>query len=451
MKKTLLLLRLLAVLVSMPTTAQSHSDMLERALSSVVTVAVYKTTPLKRTLGTRGDSENAGNTAYEQNLDLTGAVSSGSGFVVERNGKHYVVTNAHVVDAVADAPGSLYVFSISRKKYEVSVVGGDTFYDFALLEFTTKPGREITSIKFRTTEPRIGETVFAIGNPLGEYPYTVSDGIISAKNRVRGGITGKYGFIQSTATTIWGNSGGPLVDTRGEVVGINSQIAFAEMEQAMIWQPQINFALESAISRRLLNDMLTNNGRVRRAYLGLELVQEYNITAYRDDAPEYHLKDALPVVSGIIAGAPAAALSARTGHQVTAVNGVTVRNLEEALGEFEKLAPNSTVRLALQKGATKEEVAFTTGTLDPSRLSALARYVMEEKQSIRLQEDAGGVYGTMTNGMARRSRGGSAAGSIPAGRLQIIAAGVYAESDPTLWHVGTLGDLGAVLRCASWG
>ncbi|MDX5320203.1 MAG: trypsin-like peptidase domain-containing protein, partial [Bacteroidota bacterium] len=250
--------------------AQHAPDMLEKAISSVVTVAVYKTEDVKQALGYRGISDKA----YEKVLDLSDSKSSGSGFVIERNGKKYVITNAHVIEHASTDADALYVYSIDRTKYQVKVVGGDSFYDLAVLEFITPPGKEIEVIDFRKEDARIGEQVYAIGNPLGEYPYTVTDGIISAKNRVRGGITGKFGFLQSTATVIWGNSGGPLVDAQGKVLGINSQIAFAKRGGTQIWQPQINFALEAEISNRLINDILSNNGLVKRAWLGLEVVQQ---------------------------------------------------------------------------------------------------------------------------------------------------------------------------------
>jgi S1-C subfamily serine protease len=145
--------------------------------------------------------------------------------VTLKNGTKYVITNAHVIENALDEEGSIYVYSINRTKYEVKVLGGDSFYDIAVLEFVDTPGPEITTVKFKTEEPRLGEPVYAIGNPLGEYPYSVTDGIISAKNRVRGCYTGKFGFLQTTATVIWGNSSGPLVDAKGDVAGINSQIS----------------------------------------------------------------------------------------------------------------------------------------------------------------------------------------------------------------------------------
>ena len=250
---------------------KSIPDMLENTLKGIVTVAIYKTDFAKKPLGFRGAPSDL---AYSKVLDLSGAKESGSGFIVEYNNKYYVITNAHVVENAASQDGSIYVYTISYKKHAAKIVGGDTFYDLAVLEFTEPvPDGEIEALKFKPEEARLGDQVFAIGNPLGDYPFSVSDGIISAKNRIRGGITGRFGFLQTTATIIWGNSGGPLVDINGNVAGINSQIAFADRDNSSIWQPQINFALEANIAQRLIHDILDNNGLVKRAYLALRLLR----------------------------------------------------------------------------------------------------------------------------------------------------------------------------------
>ncbi|MFA5196616.1 MAG: trypsin-like peptidase domain-containing protein, partial [Bacteroidales bacterium] len=198
MKKTLLLavVLLFSFTQAISQTQPTLSDILENVLSSVVTVSVERTEDTKQLLGFRGSEAE---TAYEKILDLSNSKGSGSGFIIEKNGKKYVITNAHVIENASELAGSIYIYSINRKKYEAKVVGGDSFYDIAVLEFITPPGTEVSTVYFSAKNPRIGEKVFALGNPLGEYPYSVSDGIISAKNRIRSGLTGKFGFLQSTA------------------------------------------------------------------------------------------------------------------------------------------------------------------------------------------------------------------------------------------------------------
>jgi S1-C subfamily serine protease len=355
---------------------QTPSDMLENVLSSVVTVGVHKTDFAKKMLGFRGAALSE--VAYEKALDLAGVVTSGSGFVIDKNGKKYVITNAHVVENALDEEGAIYIYSINRKKYAARVLGGDSFYDIAVLEFIDTPGPEITTVKFKVEEPRLGETVYAIGNPLGEYPYSVSNGIISAKNRVRGSYTGKFGFLQTTATVIWGNSGGPLVDSKGFVAGINSQIAFAPTpDGGQIWQSQINFALEAKLSERLVNDIIANDGRVLRAYLGLEFGQNYKYES--DWFGNWYLAgaDSLPTLTGVLPDAPSySTLNPYTGSQVIKVNGVDVRNTEEILGELEKVKSGSTVNLTLISDGVVRNVTSASKLLTSTELESIGKYVL---------------------------------------------------------------------------
>ena len=332
-------------------------------------------------MGFRGEPSDM---AYSKVLDLTGAKESGSGFIINYNKKNYIITNAHVVQNASSQNGSIYVFTISYKKYAAKIVGGDTFYDLAVLEFTDDvPETEITPLKFETEETRLGEQVYAIGNPLGDYPFSVSDGIISAKNRIRGGITGKFGFLQTTATIIWGNSGGPLVDINGNVAGINSQIAFAEMDNTSIWQPQINFALEAGIAQRLIHDILNNNGLIKRAYFGVEIAQnemDENNAEAAQQMQSNNLPGNLPIIKDVIPKGPAdGILNEYKNAVVLAVNDEEVRNVQEALGAFEKINPGETVTIKLSKANQISNVKITAGTSNAQTNAAIANYAMSSK------------------------------------------------------------------------
>jgi len=452
MKKIILYSLVSLVFLATNSQGQNIPDMLENAIGAVVTVGVHKTDVVKRQLGFRGES--APDMAYEEALNLAEVASSGSGFIIEKNGKLYVVTNAHVVENASADPGSIYVYTVNRSQYEVKVVGGDSFYDIAVLEFVDKPGGEISTIKFRSTEARIGEKVYAIGNPLGEYPYTVTDGIISAKNRVRGGMTGKFGFLQTTATLIWGNSGGPLVDEHGKVVGVNSQIAFADTpDGGQILQSQINFALEAELSERLIDDILAYDGRVRRAYLGIELSQKYE---YSYDGYDYSLisEDELPVISGIIPGSPAyASLADKLGYQVKEINGTEVRNVEEALGELEKVKPGITVKMTLDYYGAESVVSINTTELKTTELENIAKYILNQNTDIEVDYNHPQVAFNMkesnyyyhekeTNEIKKfeMSRGG------PGAQFYILAAGIKTDDGESMWLVEDLKDMGAALR-----
>jgi len=430
---------------------QSIPDILEESLSSVVTVGVFKTDYAKHSLGFRGES--APEMAYKEALDLAGVSGSGSGFIIKKNGKLYIITNAHVVENASDEEGSIYIYTINRDKYEVKLIGGDSFYDVAVLEFIDNPGSEISSIKFRDNDIRIGEKVFAIGNPLGEYPYTVTDGIISAKNRTRGGMTGKFGFLQTTATIIWGNSGGPLVDKNGEVAGINSQIAFANTPDGdQILQSQINFALEAGISNRIVDDIINNDGRVKRAFIGLEMSQRYGYENVGGDNYDLVKLDDLPVLSGVIPGSPASSsLSDKIDWEVESVNGKQVRNIEEALGEFEKIVPGSSISLSLKNDTQSSRVSFTTSELKAKELEHIAQYVLNQNKDIVVDYNHPQVKFNMQQSnfyqlsekeqyrykMTNKNKQDS---------YYVLAAGIYADNTKSMWIIENLTDMGAALK-----
>lgn len=459
-------IKLMAMLIAFTFTLTSlkaqkgDPDMLENAIGAVVTVAVYKTEKDNQALGFRGE-DNA-DKAYEQILDLGSRRSSGSGFVVEKNGKKYVLTNAHVVESASEKAKSLYVFSIDRTKYEVKIVGGDTYFDFAVLEFVTPPGKEIEAIKFAKKSPRLGEKVFAIGNPLGEYPYTVTDGIISAKNRVRNGITGKFGFLQSTATVIWGNSGGPLINQNGQVVGMNSQIAFASRGKNQIWQPQINFALENEICERLFDDVVSNDGLIRRAYIGLHVTQAYDYEEWMSwfGGSPWVRRDTLPVIKKIIPGSPAAtALAGKEGAQIYSINGVTVRNNSEVLGEFENVKPGSTLKMTIVTKKGKENVSIKTSPISPRSLEMVAISVLEGSKKYKLlKNDNGSVSirkaGSTDNSLSsQKSQSGVSKGGIKQiddlksnTNYRIVSAGLQLKNYTAKYRIKKLSDVGAALR-----
>jgi S1-C subfamily serine protease len=438
---------------------QTISDVIENALGAVVTVAVYKTDFSKKPLGFRGESF-ASAEAYAKALDLSGAQSSGSGFVVTKNGKKYVITNAHVIESASSESGSLYIFTVSRKKYEVKVLGGDSFYDFAVLEFVDAPGTEISSLQFSDIEPRIGMKVYAIGNPLGEYPYSVTDGIISAKNRVRGGATGKFGFIQSTATVIWGNSGGPLINESGKVVGINSQIAFAETpDNDYIWQSQINFALESAISERLFNDIITNNGVVKRAFFGLMLSQKTGQT-YDEYGNYIEVADELPLIDGALRNSlDYQVIESYKGAQVIAVNSASVRNLQEAMGEFEKVTPGASITLKLRMNGNEVSVPiksrlFTSQDHEQIAIDFISNTEVfdidrDHPQVVLVQRSTKGYYLRDGNKELKKMNQLKSTNDLDENKSIVLAAGIFSEDDNNLWKTETLRDFGSAIRINS--
>jgi serine protease Do len=178
--------------------------------------------------------------------------SVGSGVVIDRKG--HILTNHHVVK---DANVIEVLFADKNKtKVKAKVIGTDVQTDLALLEVDKIAGQPLDMGD--SDKLRVGDVVIAIGNPFG-YAHTVTSGIISATGRVIG--TGPYdNFLQTDAAIHPGNSGGPLIDLRSRVIGINSAVS-AE-------GPGIGFALPINMAKRVMGDLLAF-GKVRRPWLGI--------------------------------------------------------------------------------------------------------------------------------------------------------------------------------------
>lgn len=179
----------------------------------------------------------------------------GSGFIISADG--YILTNHHVV---GDAD-EITVTTIDGKKYKARRIGTDPKSDIAVIKVKGK--KELPFLEFGdSSKLNVGEWVIAIGNPFG-LTRTVSVGVVSAKGRSGMGITDYEDFIQTDAAINRGNSGGPLLNTRGKVIGMNTAI-FSQTGGNM----GIGFAIPANMVRKIMAQLI-KNGKVVRGYLGI--------------------------------------------------------------------------------------------------------------------------------------------------------------------------------------
>lgn len=358
---------------------------LERALSGVVTVAVLDVSGEDQVLGYAGAARSYADIAYEESLDMSAAFSNGSGFVIEYQGAYYILTNVHVIDAASGEPGSIMAYSITREQYPMKVVGGDSFYDLALLAFDGKePGEELQPLSFSRQEAELAQKAYSIGNPLGQYPYTITEGIISGKNRLFfRPTTGRFGFLQHTATLIWGNSGGPLVDEKGEVIGVNTWIHTRNDQGQNYLFSQLNFALEGQLAQKLFREMMENEGRVKRAFLGVVFSSSKGLLG----GPE-----SPPVIHSLIEGSPAAeVLKERIGYTVTGLNSQPVKTLQDIVRTLEASDPGQDITLELKKGIISPEEKLKAGELTGANLEKIAHHFFKTFTDYGLEEKSQGV------------------------------------------------------------
>ncbi len=184
------------------------------------------------------------------------ASSLGSGFIIKEDG--IVITNNHVIANAEDI-----LIRIGDKEYSAEVIGADPYMDLAVLKMKTK--EKFKPVSFGdSTKARVGDWVVAIGNPFG-LGGTVTSGIISARNR-QIGLTRYEDFIQTDASINQGNSGGPLFNLKGEVIGVNTAI-IAPGQSGSIG---IGFAIPSNAASNVI-DQLIKFGETKRGWLGVRI------------------------------------------------------------------------------------------------------------------------------------------------------------------------------------
>lgn len=407
--------------------------MLERSLPAVVTVAVETDQRQADAFGFGGGDESAraaAAAAYARALDLSPYVGSGSGFVVEREGRKYVVTNSHVIDMAGD--GRIDVFSVTRERYPMRLVGADSYRDVAVLEFTGSPGPEVGTVRIHEeNDLRIGTPVYAVGNPLGEFPYSVTSGIISGLNRTLDGFAAREGYLQTDATLIWGNSGGPLIGPAGDVVGLNSRIHLLR-QLGGVPAPQINFSLAGPHLARIVDELI-EHGRVQRPYLGLVLMGTAGAGSGN------------VAVNTVLDDTPAAGAlgDQREGDAIRSINGEPVASLEEVAAVFENVRPGQSVTLEFADGGT---ASIPTERLSSQRMEELGQRLLASLFGTRATEDAGGLYVTSgPSGRPARVRILGDGTTLPKPGDRVTLGGFIGE-DSQVWRVNSLHDLAVTAR-----
>src|SRR5579862_2087973 len=231
-------------------------------------------------------------------------ISAGSGVVIDKEG--YLLTNEHVIH---DAKQIAVRFGTETNEYEATVVASNAKIDVALLKLKGRPGEKFHAIKFaRDNDLLLGETVIAMGNPLG-LGGTVTRGILSAKNRVawREGEQVTYrNWLQTDAPINHGNSGGPLVNLKGELIGINAQVVNQDVNGEPV--QGIGFAIPIRLVEEALSDIPT------------EFVKSYWFGA-RVKVGTYPL-----VIASVQPDSPAGRAGLKVGDVIMQVNGKVPRN-----------------------------------------------------------------------------------------------------------------------------
>lgn len=267
----------------------------------------------------------------------------GSGFIVTADG--YILTNSHMVE---DA-NKISVQLPDGREFAAKKIGSDPSTDIALIKIESKELPYLTLAD--STQVEIGEWVVAIGNPLG-LQATVTAGVISAKGRSDLDITLVEEFFQTDAAINKGNSGGPLVNLKGDVVGMNTAIV-SNTGGYM----GISFAISSNLLKEVMNELLTT-GKLDRGFLGVALQPIDNdlALALGLDKP----KGAL--IADVLPNGPADKAGLKSGDVITKVNGIEIETAGVLKKSISLMRPGQKVALTILRSGKPIELEATIGS-----------------------------------------------------------------------------------------
>jgi serine protease DegQ len=268
--------------------------------------------------------------------------SLGSGVIVSADG--YILTNYHVIEGADEIEVGL----ADGRKAAASIVGTDPETDLAVIRI--KANKLPVIVLGDPTEARVGDVVLAIGNPFG-VGQTVTLGIISALGRNNLHINHFENFIQTDAAINFGNSGGALVDTRGNLLGINSAI-YSQTGGSV----GIGFAIPVSTAKTVL-DSIVKHGQVVRGWIGIE---SQDITPELSDS--FGLgRDSGAIIAGVVRGGPADRAGIRPGDILLSVDGKKVGSTNDMLNLIADLPPGGKSRMTVMRKNHQATLDVTVG------------------------------------------------------------------------------------------
>jgi serine protease Do len=317
-------------------------------------------------------------------------MGSGSGVILTRDG--FIVTNNHVIDNATE----IKVILNDKRSYVAKLVGKDPNTDIALLKINAT---DLPFLPFGNSDNlKVGQWVLAIGNPFN-LTSTVTAGIVSAKARNIQIIQDSYAiesFIQTDAAVNPGNSGGALVNLKGELVGINTAIASRTGSYS-----GYSFAIPSTIAKKIVTDLI-EFGDVQRAILGVS-------TKELDDkiAQENGIKEMKGVfVDGVYEGSAAEQAGITRGDAILEINGVAVNSPSQLQEQISKYRPNQQIDIIINRSNNKKHFTATLRNMkgglgkvkSDEALSKLGANFSE--LSDKLKSDLGIKYGVQVTGLS---------------------------------------------------
>ncbi|MEE0408127.1 MAG: S1C family serine protease [Oscillospiraceae bacterium] len=274
----------------------------------------------------------------------TQTASSGSGFIITEDG--YVVTNYHVVSGASSVQVTLY----NGDTYDATVIGGDSDYDVAVLKINADGLQPVTLGE--SADVNVGDTVLAIGNPLGELTFSMSQGIVSSCDRAINVDGTPFNMIQVDCSINPGNSGGPLVNLYGEVVGIVSA-KYSSYSSTTV--EGLGFAIPISDVRSIITDIMENGAVTDKAYMAITAgtMNEQMAAQFNIDVTEGVF------VYSVVEGGAGEKAGLRLGDVITKMGDKTLTSRQDLSAAMKGYRAGDTVTLTVYRGGQYIEVELT--------------------------------------------------------------------------------------------
>jgi len=315
----------------------SYHEAVKRSMPAVVNI--FTSTVANKTKTHKGNVSNSGDPFFkfffgDQAPEESPSSSLGSGVLVSPEG--IILTNYHVISEADEIEVAL----ADGRKFKAKMIGGDPETDIAVLKIDAN--QLPPAITFGAMESvHVGDVVLAIGNPFG-VGQTVTSGIVSAMGRDHLGINTFENFIQTDAAINPGNSGGALIDTRGNLIGINTAI-YSNNGGSM----GIGFAIPANLVRQVMESIL-KNGAMTRGWIGVEPL---NLSKELAESLKLPSKTGGVLLSGVLEGGPADRAGVKPGDVLIAINNQPIQDVRSLLNQVAQFRPGSDVNATvLRKG-----------------------------------------------------------------------------------------------------
>ena len=270
--------------------------------------------------------------------------ASGTGFFITQDG--YILTNHHVISGASSVKVTLY----NGETYDAAVIGSDEDYDIAVIKIDVTGATPV--VLGDSSKLAIGESVAAVGNPLGELTFSMSEGIVSCVNRAINVDGTPFNMIQVDCSINPGNSGGPLFNSYGEVVGIVSA-KYSSYSNTTV--EGIGFAIPINDVVSLVKDIMTNGYVTNKAYMGITpgTMNEQMARQYRYDVTEGVF------VYSVESGSAADKAGLQMGDVITKLNDTDITSYEDLVAAKKSYSAGDTVTLTIYRGGKTMEVQLT--------------------------------------------------------------------------------------------